>query len=84
MKSWLQDNDIEIYATHNEEKSVVAERFSRTLRNKIHKYMTSLSKNVYIDNLVDIANQYIKTYQSTNKINLVDVKSNIYIDFNKK
>ena len=46
--------------------------------------MTSLSKNVYIDNLVDIANQYIKTFRVQIKINLVDVKSNIYIDFNKK
>ena len=40
MKSWLQDNDIEIYATHNEGKSVVAGRFIRSLRNKIYKFMT--------------------------------------------
>ena len=43
-KKWLKDNNIEIYSTHNEGKSVVAERFIRTLRNKIYKYMTSISK----------------------------------------
>ena len=48
MKSWLQDNDIEMYSTYNEGKSMVAERFIRILKNKIYKYMTSISKNVYI------------------------------------
>ena len=46
MKSWLQDNSIEMYSTYNEGKSVVAERFIRTLKNKIYKHMTSTSKNV--------------------------------------
>ena len=50
-KKWIKDNDIEIYSTHNEGKSVVAERFIRTLKTKIYKYMTSVSKNVYIDQL---------------------------------
>ena len=54
MKSWLQDNDIEIYSTHNEGKSAVTERFIRTLKNKIDKYMTSISKNVYIDKLINM------------------------------
>ena len=58
MKSWLQENDIAIYSTHNEGKSVVAERFIRTLKNKIYKYMTSISKNVCIDKLDDIVNEY--------------------------
>ena len=49
MKSWSQDNGIEIYLTHNEEKSVVAERLTRTLKNKIYKYMISISKTMYID-----------------------------------
>ena len=62
MKSWLEKNDIEVYSTHNEEKSVIAERFVRTLKNKIFKYMTSVSKNVYIDKLDDIANKYNNTY----------------------
>ena len=44
MKSWLQDNDIKMYSTHNEGKSVVDERFIRTLNNQIYKYMTSVSK----------------------------------------
>ena len=44
MKSWLEKNDIEMYSTHNEGKSVVVERFIRTIKNKIHKYMTSISK----------------------------------------
>ena len=49
MKSWLEKNAIEMYSTHNEEKSVVAEKFIRTLKFKIHISMTSISKNVYID-----------------------------------
>ena len=51
---WLKDNDIEMYSIHNEEESVVAERFIRTLKNKIYKYITSVSKKVYIDKLDDI------------------------------
>ena len=54
MKSWLQDNDIEMHSTHNERKSVVDERFIWTWKNKIYKYMTSIPKDVYIDNLDDI------------------------------
>ena len=48
-KKWLKDNDIEIYSIHNEGKSVAAERFIRTLKNKIYKYMTAISKNMYIN-----------------------------------
>ena len=48
-KKWLKDNDIEMYSTYNEGKLVVAERFIRTLKNKVYKYMTSISKNAYID-----------------------------------
>ena len=51
MKSRLEANAIETYSTHNEGKSVVDERFIKTLKSKIYKYMTSLSKNVYIDKL---------------------------------
>ena len=47
MKSWLEKDNIEMYSTHNEGKSVVAERFIRTLKNKTYKYMTSISKDVY-------------------------------------
>ena len=56
MKSWLQDNGIEIYSKYNKGKSVVAERFIRILKNNIYKYVTSISKNVYIDKLDDIGN----------------------------
>ena len=64
-KKWLQDNDIIIYSTHNEGKSVVAERFIGMLKNKIYKHMTSISKNIYIDKLDDIVNEYNNTYHTT-------------------
>ena len=54
MKSWLDKNDIEMYSTHNEGESIVAERFIRTLKTKIYKHMTSVSKNVYIVKFNDI------------------------------
>ena len=54
MKSWLEKNEIEMCSTHNEGKSVVSERFIRTLKNTIYKYMPSISKNVYIDKLDEI------------------------------
>ena len=56
-KKWLKNNDTEMYSTHNEEKSVIAERYIRTLKTKIYKYMNSISKNVYIDKLDDIVNE---------------------------
>ena len=83
-KKWLKDNDIEMYSIHNEGKSVVAERFIRTLKNKIYKYMTSISKNVYIDKLDDIVNKYKNTYHRTIKIKHVDVKPSTYIDSSKE
>ena len=64
-KKWLKDNDIEMYSIHNEGKSVVAERFIRTLKTKIYKYITSISKNVYIDKLNDIVNECNNTYHRT-------------------
>ena len=80
MKSFLRNNDIEMYSTHNEGKSVIAERFIRTLKNKIDKYMTSVSKKVYIDKLDDIFNKYNNTYHSTIKMKPINVKSSTYID----
>ena len=73
-----------MYSIHNEGKSVVAERFIRTLKTKIYKYMTSVSKNVYIDKLDDIVNEYNKTHHRTIKMKPVDFKDNTYIDFKKK
>ena len=79
MKSWLEKNAIEMYSTHNEGKLPVAKRFIRNLKNKIYKYMTSISKNVYIDKLDDIVDKYNNTYHSTIKMKPVDVKSCTYI-----
>ena len=73
-----------MYSMHNEGKSVVDERFIRTLKTKIYKYMTSISKNVYIDNLDDIVNKYNNTYYSTIKIKPVDVKPSTYIESSKE
>ena len=84
IKSWLEKNDIEMYSTHNEGKSVVAERFIRTIKNKIYKHMTSISKNLYIDKLDDIVNEYNNTKHRTTKMKPIDVKDNTYIDFGKE
>ena len=78
-KKWLKSNDIEMYSTHNERKSVVAERIIRTIKTKIHKYMTSVSKNFYIDKLDDIVNEDNNTYR-TITMKHIDVKDNAYID----
>ena len=84
MKSLLQNNDIDMHSTHNEGKSLVAERFIRTLKNKLCKYMTSVSKNLYIYNLDDIVNKYNNSYHSAIKMKPVDVKVSAYIFFVKE
>ena len=68
MKSWSQDDDIKMYLTHIEGKSVVADRSFRTLKYKIYKYITSVSKNLYINELNDIVNKYNNTYHSAIKM----------------
>ena len=83
-KKWLKDNSIEMYSTHNEGKSVVAERFIRTIKNKFYKCMTSVSKNVYIDKLDDIVHKYNNKKQRTIKMKPIDVKDKTYIDFGKE
>ena len=83
-KKWLQDTDIIMYSTHNQGKSVVAERFIRTLKNKIYKYMTSISKTVYIDKLDNIVNEYNITYHRTIKMKPTDAKNNTYINIDKE
>ena len=83
-KKWLRDNYIQLYSIHNEEKSVVAEKFIRTLKTNIYKYMTSISKNVYIDKLDDTVNKYNNTYHTTNKVKPVDDKDNAYMTLKKK
>ena len=82
-KKWLLDNDIIMYSTYNEGKSVVAERFIRTLKNKFYKHMTTTGKNVYYDVLDDVVNKYNNTKHSTIKMKPIDVGDNnkrVYID----
>ena len=81
-EKWLSDNDINMYSTYNEGKSVVAERFIRTLKNKLHKHMTATGKNVYYDVLDDVVNKYNNTKHNTIKMKPIDVKNNkrVYID----
>ena len=74
MKSFLQNNDIEMYLKSNERKSFITERFVRTLKNKIHKYMTSVSKNVCIDKLDGLVDKHNNTYYSAIKMKPVDLK----------
>ena len=83
-KDCLKDNEIEMYFMHNEGRSVVVERFIKTLKTKIYKHMKSISKNAYIDKLDDIANEYNNTYHRTIKMKPVNVKDNAYIGANKK
>ena len=75
-EKWLSDNDINMYSTYNEGKSVVAERFIRTLKNKLYKHMTATGKNVYYDVLDDVVNKYNNTKHSTIKMKPIDVKNN--------
>ena len=82
IKKWLSDNDIEMYSTYNEGKSVVAERFIRTLKNKLYKHMTATGKNVYYNILDIVVSKYYNTKYSTIKMKPIDVKNNkrVYID----
>ena len=82
-EKWLSDNDINMYSTYNEGKSVVAARFIRTLKNKLYKHMTATGKNVYYDVLDDVVNKYNNTKHSTIKMKPIDVGDNnkkVYID----
>ena len=81
-KKWLSGNDIIMYSTYNEDKSVVAERFIRTLKNKLYKHMTATGKSVYYNVLDDIVNEYNNTKHNNIKIKPIDVGHNkrVYID----
>ena len=86
-KRWLSRNNIIMYSTYNEGKSVVAERFIRTLKNKLYKHMTATGKNVYYDVLDDIVNKYNNTKHNTIKMKPKDVGNNnkrVYIDENNE
>ena len=69
-----------MYSAHNEGKSVVLAKFIRTLKNKMYKYMTPVSKNLYIDNIDDTVHKNNNKYHRTIKVKPVDVKSSTYID----
>ena len=82
-KMFLKINNIEMYSTYNEQKSVVAERFIRTLKKKIFKHMLSISKNIYFDVLDDIVNKYNDTVHRTTKMKPIDVISDSYAEYNE-
>ena len=71
-----------MYSTYNKRKSVVAERFIRILKNKIYKYMTVVSKKIYFDKLNNVVDKYNKTYHKAIKMELIDVKSDSYAEYN--
>ena len=79
-KDFLKINNIEIYSTYNEGKSVVAERFIKTLKNKIFKHITAVSKKVYFDGLDDTVNKCSNTVHSTIKMEPIDVESDSYAE----
>ena len=83
-KKWLKNNDIEMHSINNEGKDVLVKRFSRTLKTKIYKCMTSISKIVYIDKLYNIVSECNNAYHRTIKMKPVDIKDNTYIDFKKE
>ena len=71
-----------MYSTYNKRKSVVAERFIRTLKNKIFKHMTAISKNVYFDALDDIVDKY-NTVHRTIKMKPIEVTDDYYAEYNE-
>ena len=80
-KKWLEDNDREMYSTYNEGKSVVAEIIIRTLKNKIYKHMTAVSKNVYFDVSDNLVDNYNNTFHRTIKVKPIDVKLDFYAEY---
>ena len=73
-----------MYSIFNEGKSVIAERFIRTLKNKIYKHMTAISKNVYYDALDDIVNKYNNTVHKTIKMKPIDVTDDSFAEYNEE
>ena len=76
-------NKIEMYSTYNEGKSVIAEKFIRTLKNKIFHHMTAVSKNVYFDVLDNILNKFNNTVCRTIKMKPIDVTFDSYAEYNE-
>ena len=73
-----------MYSAFNEIKSVVAERFIRTLNNKIFKHMTAISKNVYFDVLDDFVNKYNNTVHKTIKMKPIEVTDDSFVEYNEE
>ena len=73
-----------MYSTFNEGKSVVAERFIRTLKNKIFKHMTAISKSVYFDVLDDVVNKYNNTIDRTIKMKPIEVTDDSFAEYNEE
>ena len=83
-KDFLKINNIEMYSTFNEGKSVVAERFIRNLKNKTFKHMTAISKKIFFDVLNDIVNKYSNTIHRTIKMKPIDVTDDSFVEHNEE
>ena len=83
-KCFLKENDIEMYSAFNEGKSVAAERFIKTLKNKIYKHMTTFGENVYFNDLDDIVKKYNNTVHSSIKMKFKDVTDDSFIEYYKE
>ena len=73
-----------MYSAFNERKSVIAERFIRTLKNKIYNHMTAISKNSYYDVLDDIINKYNNIVHRTIKMKPIDVTNDSFAEYNEE
>ena len=83
-KRFLKENDIEMYSTFNERKTVAAERSIKTLKNKIYKHMTTIGKNAYFNDLDDIVKGYNNTVHSSSKMKPKDVTDNSFIEYSEE
>ena len=81
LKSFLKNNNIEMFSTFNEGKSVVDERFIKTLKNKIYKQMTTIGENVYFNDLDDIVKKYNNTVHSSIKLKPKDVTYDSFAEY---
>ena len=83
-KKFLKENDIEMYSTFNEGKSVVAERFIKTLKNKIYKHMTTIDENVYFNDLDDVIDKCNNSIHSSIKMKPKDVTDDSFAEYSEE